>query len=281
MGIAFLLLVVFVGILLTGLLRPSETTIALFSEMYEVPVTAESRPIVERYIRGSRSVRMVGVFIGASAMVAVTATTDGSTNATFYLSVGYGLGAVAYELFRRAPGSGGANLARRHLDDYLHPLINRLTYITTAVGVTVYVLHFIVDHEPDPLATIQIVEYRTIGTVALAGLLAAAVAARRIIQAPQPVISPAVDAAQHAIRSAGLMSLIGLSLMAAGIVNVGAVEVGRSDAPALLGDIVSWVGMTLAVVALILGFFLTVRSLPRFAPFWRKRPVIEPAASAS
>ncbi|MEM8708525.1 MAG: hypothetical protein AAGE98_18820 [Actinomycetota bacterium] len=268
-------------VFITGLFPPSATTLALFSDLYEVPITAENRPMLERYIRGSRICRMVGVLVAAAGLTVVVVTTDGGGNTLFYLGVAYGLGAVAYELFRRAPGPGGANLTRRHLDDYVNPWINRLLLVAIAVGVIVYVLSFVFEPRPDQTPSLEIESYRTISTVALVGLAAAALAARRIVQAPQPVISPAVDAAQHATRTAGLMSLVGLALMAAGVVTAGAVEIGRSDAPTVFGDVVSIVGMSLSIVASFLGFFLTVRSLPRFAPFWRKLPDVEPAGGAS
>lgn len=271
---------VFGGIVLTGFGRPSATALALFSDTYSVPVTDENRALLERYIRGSRSLRMVGVLIATGLLGLVMATTDDSTNATFYLGTGYGLGAVAYELGRRAPGSGAAALSTRRLDDYVNPLINRLLLAIVVVGVAAYSLTLGFEPQPDANASVQVDGFRALGAAAIGGLFVALVAGRRIIRGPQPVISPAIDAAQHAIRTAGLMSLVGLALMTGSILCLGGFQLQQSHAPSWLATVVVAAGAPLGIVGSLVGFFLAIRSLPRFAPFWRELPDVEPAASA-
>lgn len=281
MVFALVLFVVVVAVALAGFGRPSDTTLAAFSDTYSVPVDEESRPLLEKYIRGSRSLRMVGVALGLATGSAVLALTDQSVNMTGYGAIGYGLGAVTYESFRRAPGPGGATLARRRLDDYVAPMINRLLYAVTAFGIASWALSFMYAPDPAAASRFELNGYRVAGAVSIGCLVLAALAGRRIIRSPQPVISRSIDAAQHAVRTAGLISLVGLSLMASGVLAFGGVEVVQGDPPLAVTIGLGWLGVPLAVLASMLGFFLTIRSLPRFAPFWRRLPPIEGQAASA
>jgi hypothetical protein len=103
----------------------------------------------------------------------------------------------------------------------------------------------------------------------------------RIARRPQPAGQPDIDAVHHAIRSASLVSLSGLALMGSAMVAYFvAVRVSwyGDDLPWPLRRIGGY-GAVVSVLGALVGFGLSFRAIPRFAPFWRRLPPVPEAAA--
>ena len=258
---------VFAAVVLTGFRRPSDRVIALFSEVYAVPITPINRRLVEHYVRWSRTGRLLGLVGGFGVSLVMP-----EDRQLLWPVVGYGLGAVLAELLRPSVPGSSATLRRRRLTDYVGSefvVVLGLNATLVCVGLVVGLL----TRTGPPVST------ETLGLACASGayLLLATVAARRIISAPQPVAGRDLDATEHAVRSSALIALVGLAYLAVGQLGVVVWQLTLDGSWRRLGAIVSVV-VGLSATA---GVFMTFRSLPRFAPFWRRLPQIAPAQVAS
>lgn len=110
-----------------------------------------------------------------------------------------------------------------------------------------------------------------IAFTALTVLVGTAVARR-----PEPTGEASIAAVHHAVRSAALVSLSGTALMAAsGTAYFAGFRVYRyADGVAYqLGSITTWTSL----LGMLVGLMLSIRSIPRFAPFWRRLPPVPQA----
>lgn len=266
-GLAYVFPLVVGTVFLLGFRRPSDRVLAVFSDVYAVPVTAINRQLLEHYIRWSRTGRLTGLLAGLAVSVVMP---DGSR--MLWVIAGYGLGAVVAELTRpHVPGSA-ATLRPRRMTDYVGRELIALLVVSATVVAVGLICGGLGGGRGD-------VRSDSLGVAAAAAgyLVLAIVAAGRIVRAPQPVTDRHLDAAEHAVRSSALIALVGLSLLAVGQLGTVAWQMTMNGSLRSIGLVVVWVSGLLALG----GAVLTFRSLPRFAPFWRKLPEIEPAASAS
>lgn len=258
---------VFAVVVLTGFRRPSDRVLALFSDVYDVPITAVNRRLVEHYVRWSRTGRLLGLLAGLALSFVMP-----EERRFLWPIVGYGLGAVLAELMRPSVPGSAAVLRRRRLTDYVGTefvLLLALNTTLVTLGLAVGVL----------ARSGRLVSADTAGlaAAAVAYLLLAVIVARRIIRAPQPIASREVDATEHAVRSSALIALVGLAYLAVGQLAVVVWQLTMDGSARPVGAIVSLT----AGLSSTAGLFITFRSLPRFAPFWRRLPDIAPARVAS
>lgn len=275
---------VLVGVVLTGFVRAGDTAVALFADAYSVPIDGHSRDLVERYVTSSRRFRLMGVLGGIGFLVGYAVLNDGGTEIVGPLATGYGVGAATFEAVRRPPKGGVASLARRRLYDYVRrPFVIGL-WLTAGAASAVFAMALLFggDLDAEDAARIEVfggrsqTETTVIGVASLAVTLLLASLARRIVRSPQPVVVASVDAAQHAIRSAGLISLVGLMFWAVtGVGSAGTALAVDPESPGWLRAM-GWSLLPVVLTTSVVGFFLTVRSLPRFAPFWRPLPAPDP-----
>lgn len=275
-----MLAIVLVGVVVTGFLRAGDTAVALFADTYSVPIDDHNRELVERYVTSSRRFRLVGVLCGVGYLVGYAIVSESGTEIVGPLATGYGAGAATFELVRRPPMGGAASLARRRLSDYVSaPFVIGLRLAAAlTIGVFGLGLLFGGDLGAGETPRLEVFGGRSdaattaIGVVSLGVALLLALLARRIVRSPQPVVVASVDAAQHAIRSAGLISLVGLMYWTVtGVGMAGAALAIDTGSPGWL-RVIGWSLLPVVLATSVVGFFLTVRSLPRFAPFWRTPP---------
>ena len=273
-------LLIAAAVIATGFRRPRDRVLALFSATYAVPVTTETRSLVEEYVGGSRRFRLTGLTMGIAYAVVDEVRTGTGSDEVYAVALGYGLGAVAYELLRPTPVGGMASLDRRHLRDYVSPGLAWLAVGAVLVAVSLFAVALRLGEAPNQTTDRSESWYLAVGAIVLVAIGVAFATARRIVASPQPLVSTGVDAAQHAIRSSGLITLMGLVLLGCGwfggasvtLVNQAGIT-GRGWFQFLGGVTVMFAGGP--------GLFLTFRSLPRFAPFWRDLPDVEPAGAVS
>ncbi len=257
------LLAIFVLIfIVSGLVRPSDREVRRFAKIYTVPLTTRNVPTIRSTIQRSRRFRLLGALVAWLAGLALTLTTEVEPGWTLLLA-GYVLGAVVAQLTSPRPPTQKARLERRSVTDYVRPWLVGLASLTSLGAVAMTIRRAINGGS----GTVYGVELSATSVVAVSiGLLAfiglCAVIVNQVVDQPAPTVGPDVDAAMHAARSASLMSIFGIIVMTS-TATIGAATsvVGTEsiEGLSLYALIVSWF---LGIV----GFFLSVRSLPRFLP---------------
>jgi hypothetical protein len=255
--------VVFVLVVLTGFRRPSDRALALFSDVYAVPITSVNRRVVEHFVRWSRSGRMAGLVAGFALMFVMPEETR-----LLWPVVGYGLGAVLAELLRPGVPGSAAALRRRRLADY----VGRELVFVLAINSTLVIGCLVVGVLAGWTASVAD-GTRSLAAASAGYLILAVIASRRIIGAPQPVENRDLDAAEHAVRSSALVALVGLAYVALGQLSLMVWQLTMDGSLRWVGLLAAWT----AGLSGMGGMIITFRSLPRFAPFWRSLPSIAPS----
>lgn len=248
-----IVIVAFASVLLWLWFAPLERQVAAVAGLYEVPLTAETTPLLERAIRWARRWRVIGAVVASI----VASLAFGTRLNLLAIAIGIAVGGILAEITRRRPPTGsvrGASLARRSVSDYvrrpvlvvvgvLYVVLLGATAMTTSVA----------ERDRDAIALSSIVAAIGLSTIAIAQYVA-----RRPI--PGDGAAVLVD---HVIRSASIMSVIGSGAAVIGLaISRHAIAASKEDLP----GVVRYLNTGLMVVggaALALGIALTFRSLPR------------------
>jgi hypothetical protein len=246
-----------------------EEAVTSWASAAGVPLTAENRRAVRRYLTWSRRCRRAGGvagFILPNLYLGIVDHSFAGFPFPFVLG-GYLLGAVVAEVAVNRPGprSGAALLVARRLDDYLPGYVLVLQRALPVVAV-VLLGAFALSPYPD-LTPVPRVDPNAVGGFAVPAASAVATALviealqRLIVARRQPVTSAGDLAVDDAIRSSSLHVLAGAGLamlLLAVAVEVGALAVfaGASDWPVPL----AWVPLAGLVAVLVLaGLFFWLR----------------------
>jgi hypothetical protein len=280
---------VIVAVVKGVVLPPTARHLGLFAETYELEVTPTNRGLLSSYIMWIRAWRIGGavvVFVGLGVWQRVGGTTFDWGVAP--LAVGYALGATVGEWLRPRPPASGprkASLRPRTITEYVRP------WVLAAIGVcSVFaVVCTAIYASMGPIGPERYSNSWTPAHLTMVALIGGSLAftvlvlwlGARIARRPQPAGQPDIDAVHHAIRSASLVSLSGLALMCSGLVAYFvAVRVSwyGDDLPWPLRRIGGY-GAVVSGLGALVGFGLSFRAIPRFAPFWRRLPPVPEAAA--
>ncbi len=226
-GALALVLAVAIPVVLYRAYRPAQGYVEQWAADHALELTPENRGMVARYLRSTRVLRTWGGVAGAllPSLLEFALTgrvqvlgfgTDGDSAPLGFgtIFVGYLVGALYAEVSLARPPAGArraASLARRELEDYLPRRVlvaQRALAGAGALGVLAIGLVPYAAAVSNPgLPTLAIV---ALGVLASgAGLEALE---RWLVRRPQPFTSPAVVAADNAIRAQSLHALAGAGL---------------------------------------------------------------------
>ena len=270
-------------------LPPTARHLGLFADAYELEVTPTNRGLLSSYILWSRAWRIGGavlVFVGLRIWESVGGP---QSNWGFLpIAVGYALGATVGEWLRPRPAASGprrASLRPRSITDYVRPWVlvaigvcSVLTVACTAIYASMGPIgaeRYPSSWTPAPLSMVAVGGGSLALTVVILWL------GSRIARRPQTAGQPDINAVHHAIRSASLVSLSGMALMCSAMTTYFvAVRVSwyGHDLPWPLRRIGGY-GAAVSGLGAIVGFGLSFRAVPRFAPFRRRLPPVPEAAA--
>jgi len=226
-GVLVLVLAVAIPVVLYRAYRPAEGYVERWAADHALGLTPENRRMVARYLRSARVLRTWGGVAGAllPSLVEFALTgrvqvlgfgTDGDSAPLGFgtIFVGYLVGALYAEVSLARPPAGArraARLARRELEDYLPRRVlgaQRALAVAGALGVLAIGL---VPYS----AAVSNPGLPSLAIVALAVLVSGAgleALERWLVRRPQPFTSPAVVAADNAIRAQSIHALAGAGL---------------------------------------------------------------------
>jgi hypothetical protein len=206
----------------------SQEKLVQWAQARGLELTPENRPVLARYLRRARVLRICGALAGVllatlveliwhGELVVLGFHSDGSAApyaGPMEAYIGYLLGALAAEVSfarPRDPGRRSASLAPRELDDYLPRrllLAQRVLAVAVVLGIVVtgLVPYSSAAADPDWSALA--------GGAAFFGAFAVALelAERWIVRRPQPFTSASLVAADDAIRAQSVHTLAGAGL---------------------------------------------------------------------
>lgn len=267
-------LVVFV-LLVGAFVRPDDKQLSLFGDLYSVPLTAGNVEMVRLFIWRSRIFRAVGAIITiVGYLLLAWATGDVPLELSPFgvLAVGYGAGAIVGELTRpRLDDVRSASLERRTVSDYVTPWVWVPIMVLSLASVLFTALLPVWGSsigQFDDVVSVNQVMMTSSGLLVL--VLLGAAAARRAVQSPDPKGEPDRNAARHAIRSAAIGSVLGASLMTASV----SFQMSFQSLFSLQGNVLAGVVSVLGALLGMAGFFLAIRTLPRFGFFRRNLPAV-------
>lgn len=269
-----------VAALATAFVGTSDRELQLFARLYEVPLTPTTSPLLRDFISQSRRHRLGGGFAAFTLVMILNLSGHDFIDPLTSIPIGYGIGAIIGELRRDPTVSGGsrqASLQRRKLGDYVRPWLSALVALEAVLALGLGAVGLA---SGDPVSVFG-PDRSAPFAVLVSGLLVAVVAAgalvgHRVVQEPEPAGPDDQVAARHAIRSAALVSLYGVLLMlttsAVGIASATLFALTDSDAP---------IAVWLMVFVALIGFWTSLRALPRFSPIWRRRQHLPPLPSTT
>ncbi len=269
MRIVLAVVLILIALAIPFLLPPSRNGVAAFAAIFLVPMTAETEPVLRRYIWHSRISRVLGAVGG---FVAVTAyeweqSTGLGTYSYLAFAFGYAFGAVVYEIFRDHPGVGApaASLWSRSLVSY----IGRPTALLNAAFAGGVVILLALSPLWQPSAASAVQPYSTtrllvVGIGAIFVFASTMALGQWLAVAPVEGATSPLSAAEHAIRFSALIALAGVSVMctAGALSSFCRVIFSTSNGPAKAAAGAGWV-FTLMIAGT--AFLVTVTSLPRLA----------------
>jgi len=255
--------------------RTSDDQVATFADVYQLDLTPTSVAQLRRLILRSRRFRFVGAVI-ATAGSALWRGSPSLWGLLGALAVGFAVGSIADELQRpRMRGSGvvAASLDRRTVRTYAERWVLAATTIVVVVAVNQgWTLQQI---EPADVAPPDDGWVLRGLAVIIATLAFGAVALRRIVQAPRINEPHELQAVRHAIRMAGVLSVIG-----AMNVLVGAVALSFATATTLNDNgLATWwqwvnnVSLVAAAAGFYTGIMLSIRAFPQPPLFGRRNTI--------
>jgi hypothetical protein len=268
----------------------SEDKLAHWAQARGLELTPENRPVVARYLRRARVLRICGALAGVLLPTLVELLWHGEVvilgfhgdgSAAPYAGpmeayIGYLLGALAAEISfarPRDPGRRSASLAPRELDDYLP---RRLLLAQRALAAAVVLGILVTGLVPYPSAAADPVWSALAGGAAFFSAFAIVleIVERWVVRRPQPYTSPSLVAADDAIRAQSLHTLAGagLALLLLGVSAVFAV-LTVSDV-----DLLTWTMWLPAIAAFVLSVraCLDIGQRP-----WRVRRRVDRRAGAA
>jgi uncharacterized membrane protein len=206
----------------------SEEKLVQWAQARGLEVTPENRPVVARYLRRARVLRVCGALVGVllptlvelvwhGELVILGFHRDGSAApyaGPMEAYIGYLLGALAAEASfarPRDPVRRSASLAPRELGDYLP---RRLLLAQRALGVAVVLGIVVTGLVPYSSAAADPAWSALAGGAAFFGVFAVALelVERWVVRRPQPYTSASLVAADDAIRAQSLHTLAGAGL---------------------------------------------------------------------
>ena len=249
--LALLPLAVLTAIAVVALRPAGERTIAKWAAAHQVTLSDRSTPLVARYLTRARRWRTLGTVAGIVVPTLMTVT--GSPRPGFWQAVlvGYLLGAALAELTRPDPAGATrtATLVPRRLEDYIARSAVTWVRALAVASVVAAVMRMVV-----PLDARWRDDAPTVGTFVIAALACIAVAivteaaARRIVARPQRFEAADMLAADDAIRSASVHTVVGAGLaLLLLVVGNQFLQVGVSTDPQLLRWTLPWVGIACTI----------------------------------
>jgi hypothetical protein len=229
LAIAVLLAVIVPVVLTRAYARVDDELLAEWARTHGVELTPESRPMVARYLRRARVLRTWGVLGGLLLPSLVEFAVSGRVQLLGFGTdgsvapyagpiggfIGYLIGALCAEVSLARPMDPkrrSASLVPRNLADYLPSrllLVQRALGVAAVLGVLALGL---VPYDPQSAAEPEWPGL-LIGAAVFAAFTAALEALERwLVRRPQPFTSPALVAADDAIRAQSVHSLAGSGL---------------------------------------------------------------------
>jgi len=261
---------------------PTDRHLALFAHVYEIEVTPANRRLLSSAILWSRCWRIGGAVVALVAVGVIDLIADNDPDwGLLPIAVGCAVGGTIGEWMRPRSTPGGrrrASLRPRGMTDYVRPWVVRSVLAFLGLAGTcaaIYAAIWPVEDRtwpwaPQPMVMGGIV-LGGIAFTALTVLVGTAVARR-----PEPTGEASIAAVHHAVRSAALVSLSGTALMAAsGTAYFSGIRANQyaDGVASQIGGITTWA----SVLGMFVGLMLSIRSIPRFAPFWRRLPPVPQA----
>lgn len=263
--IALVLVLVVPLVLARAYAKVDPKLLAEWADVHSLELTSENRPMVARYLRRARVLRTWGALAGLVLPSLVEFALSGRVQLLGFGTdghsapyagpigafVGYLVGAIYAEvsLVRPVPARRSASLVPRELADYLP---RRLVRMQRALGIAVVlgaVALGLVPYDPKEAAEPEWLGLLT-GAAAFAAFAVGLEALERwLVRRPQPFTSPALVAADDALRSQSLHSLAGSGLALLLVVCSGIFVVLAASDVALL----RWTMWLPALVALVLS----------------------------
>ena len=279
LALFLVLLVAVVLIVVVGaFVRPDDKQLSLFGDLYSVPLTEGNVELLRLFIWRSRIFRAVGTMI-AVALYSIVGWVTGNAllgiNPFAAIALGYGAGAIVGELTRpQLDVARTASLERRTVSDYVTPWVLVPAAVLAGSSLVFTVLLPLWGSsigQFDDVTSVGEVTATSAGLLAIMAL--GAVAARRAVQSPDPKGEPDRNAARHAIRSAAIGSILGVVLLLASV----SFQITFQSLFNIDGSGIATAISVLCALLGMAGFFLAIRTLPRFG-WWRSNLPQVPAA---
>jgi drug/metabolite transporter (DMT)-like permease len=163
-----------------------------------------------------------------------------------------------------------ATLLRRGITEYVRPWVCGVLGVVTVAALASTVSFLVVLQDTDAaerrLLDVSGPATALLGTVAIFVAGVSTTSAVALARRPQPADALEREAAQHAIRSASMLSLLGGALLLVGTATVVAAA-GVVQIDGDLAEPVRWAHGLLLYLGFggaVTGFFLAVRAIPRF-----------------
>lgn len=295
----YIAVVVCIAVVFVG--RPTDRSVALFSDNYSVPLTSTNVELLRSYIWWSRAWR-IGPTVLVVIVLDLVGLVDDGGNAPLDISVQlvittYAIGTLIGEFLRPRPDTSTtatASMNRRSVTDFVsYWFVGMCAAALTAVvvGAAWHLTHAGSDAGWFAYAPTDGIGWgqrfapwyvSVVGGGAVFIAVATWLTAIRLAQAPMMRVQSDRRAVDHAIRTAALLTIGGAALLA--VAGIG-YHLTNTATAASQGDGTVWqwlLGITKVVSALaaLAGGYLTWTAIPRFSAIWRRLPDV-PAAETS
>lgn len=245
-----------------SLRRPTRRHVAAFADLYAVPVTSATEPLIVDALWWSRRWRVAGGLTGALGWWAHSG--DSMPFNLMAIAAGVAAGSLVAELTRRSPTPTTVRVAStdiRHVTDHVQRFAVVGFAILWGLSLLVVTAAALAVTTPERVAGGDLV----IGFGSLAVSGAALALGRTIARRPAPRSDPAVAAVQHAVRTASISAVLGggMIIVAAGTSQLAfAMVLADSSMPAPVRHLNN-AAMWLSLVATFGGLGLVLGSFPR------------------
>lgn len=252
-------------LIVPALRRPTRRHVSAFADLYGVPITDTTEPLIVDALWWSRRWRVAGGVTGALAWWAYS---DESVPANLMaIAAGVAVGSLVAELTRPSPHATTVRTAStevRGITDHVQRFVLIGFSALWVLSCTVVVVAAAGVTTPARVGTPELL----IAVAALAVGGAALPLGRTIARRPAPRTDPAVAAVQHAVRTASISAVLGggTVVVAAGTSQLAFVLVLADSSMAApirhLNNAAAW----LSLAATFAGLGLVLGSFPRRTP---------------